>query len=91
VEEEIDRIDHLVPSLNSFIMPGGHTVVSYCHIARSICRRAERRLIPVLQIDDVPGAAAMKFLNRLSDYLFILSRKIASDLNCEEKIWNQHP
>jgi cob(I)alamin adenosyltransferase len=91
IEGEIDRIEELVPPLKSFIIPGGHTIVSYCHLARCVCRRAERRLIPVLQNNEEVGLAAVKFLNRLSDYLFMLCRKISSDLNCEEKIWNPLP
>jgi cob(I)alamin adenosyltransferase len=86
IESEIDRIGNLVPPLKSFIIPGGHTIVSYCHLARCVCRRAERRLIPVLQNNEEVGLMALKFLNRLSDYLFMLCRKISLDLNCEEKI-----
>ena len=91
IENEIDRIEELVPPLKSFVIPGGHTVVSYCHLARCVCRKAERRMIPVLQDNEEVHFAAMKFLNRLSDYLFMLCRKISIDLNCEEKIWNQQP
>lgn len=89
VEDEIDQIESIVPPLKSFIIPGGHTIISYCHLARSTCRRAERRLIPVIQNEEEIGTTAMKFLNRMSDYLFMLCRKISMDLNCEEKIWNQ--
>lgn len=88
IESEIDPIENLLPPLKSFIVPGGHTIVSYCHLARCVCRRAERRLIPVLQNNEEVGMMAMKFLNRLSDYLFMLCRKISMDLNCEEKNWN---
>jgi cob(I)alamin adenosyltransferase len=91
IESEIDHIENLVPPLKSFLIPGGHTVVSYCHLARCVCRRAERRMIPVLQDNDEVHLATMKFLNRLSDYLFMLCRKISMDLNCEEKIWNPRP
>jgi cob(I)alamin adenosyltransferase len=90
IENEIDRIQELVPQLKSFIIPGGHPTIAYCHVARSICRRAERRLIPVLEKRPDLGIS-MKLLNRLSDYLFILCRKISQDLNCEEKIWNPLP
>jgi len=90
IENEIDRMDHVVSPLGSFIIPGGHPVVSYCHLARCVCRRAERRLVPVLQHRKEMDMA-MKFLNRLSDYLFMLCRKISKDLNCEEKIWNPQP
>jgi len=90
IENEIDVIEDLVPPLKSFIIPGGHTIVAYCHVARCICRRAERRLVPVLQNRQDIGIS-MKLLNRLSDYLFMLCRKISKDLNCEEKIWNPLP
>lgn len=90
IENEIDRIQDLVPPLKSLLIPGGHPTISYCHVARSICRRAERRLVPVLQKrSDID--ISMKLLNRLSDYLFMLCRKISMDLNCEEKIWNPIP
>jgi cob(I)alamin adenosyltransferase len=91
MESEIDRIEDLIPPLKSFLIPGGNTVISYCHLARCVCRRAERRLMPVLQNNKEVHLAAMKFLNRLSDYLFMLCRKISMDLNCEEKIWNPQP
>jgi cob(I)alamin adenosyltransferase len=90
IENEIDRIQELVPRLKSFIIPGGHPTIAYCHVARSICRRAERRLVPVLEKRSDIGIS-MKLLNRLSDYLFMLCRKISQDLNCEEKIWNPLP
>ena len=90
IENEIDRIQDLVPPLKLFIIPGGHPTIAYCHVARSICRRAERRLVPVLEKRSDIGIA-MKLLNRLSDYLFMLCRKISVDLNCEEKIWNPLP
>jgi cob(I)alamin adenosyltransferase len=90
IEHEIDVIEGLVLPLEAFIVPGGHTIVAYCHVARCICRRAERRLVPVLQNRQDTGIA-MKLLNRLSDYLFMLCRKISMDLNCEEKIWNPLP
>jgi cob(I)alamin adenosyltransferase len=87
LESEIDRIDKIVPPSKSFIIPGGNSVTAYCHVARTICRRAERRLVPV--IEKMPELnISMKLLNRLSDYLYMLSRKVSKDLNCEEKTWN---
>ncbi len=87
LEKEIDRLEKHVPPLKSFIIPGGYTVVSWCHVARSISRRAERRLVPV--IEKLPELSiSMKLLNRLSDYLYMLARKVSKDFNCEEKIWN---
>jgi len=87
LEEEIDVLDKYITHLQSFVIPGGHPVVALCHVARSICRRAERRLVPVIVKLPELGIS-MKLLNRLSDYLYILARKVSKDFNCEEKIWN---
>jgi len=87
IENQIDRIEKLVPPLKSFIIPGGKTAVASCHVARSVCRRAERRLVPVIEKSPELGIS-MKLLNRLSDYLYMLGRKISRELNCEEKIWS---
>ncbi|MCD6596515.1 MAG: cob(I)yrinic acid a,c-diamide adenosyltransferase [Bacteroidales bacterium] len=86
LERNIDEMEKDLEPLNSFVLPGGHTIVSYCHIARTICRRAERNL---LRIED-PGlnlSLVEQFLNRLSDYLFVLSRRIARDLSIEQIKW----
>ena len=86
LEKEIDRLDKKLPLLTKFILPGGHTTVSFCHIARTVCRRAERIVIRVNQEkNDVDFV--VKYLNRLSDFFFILSRKLTIDLNCEEINW----
>ena len=86
LESEMDKLEKKLPMLDSFVLPGGHTVVSWCHIARCVCRRAERRMVPLIQgnQDLLP---AIKYINRLSDFLFILCRKIAFDLNVEEIKW----
>jgi cob(I)alamin adenosyltransferase len=86
LEMEIDRMDKLIEPLKSFIIPGGHTTVSYCHLARTICRRAERYSVKFIKNSEQTGIL-VKYLNRLSDYLFILARKIAWDLKIEEIIW----
>ena len=86
LEKEIDSIDHLLAPLNSFIIPGGHHNVACCHLARSVCRRAERRLVPILQ-ERKELDTGMKFLNRLSDYLFMLCRKISQENNIAEITW----
>ena len=86
LELEIDRMDKLLKPLRSFILPGGHTTVSYCHLARTTCRRAERYSIKFIKYSEQTGIL-VKYLNRLSDYLFILARKIAMDLKIEEIIW----
>jgi cob(I)alamin adenosyltransferase len=86
LESEMDKIEKELPALDSFILPGGHTVVSWSHIARCVCRRAERRMIPLIQ-DNKDFLLAIKYINRLSDFLFMLGRKIAADLNVKEIKW----
>ncbi|MFN6943646.1 MAG: cob(I)yrinic acid a,c-diamide adenosyltransferase [Cytophagaceae bacterium] len=86
LEGEIDSINALVPELKSFILPGGHPSISHCHIARCVCRRAERLVISMSEICSV-DPLIVKFLNRLSDYLFMLARKMAHDLDIPEIPW----
>ena len=86
LEKEIDRLEKELPQLTSFVLPGGHTTVSYCHIARNVCRRAERLSI---KLNDNTKCCPMvvKYLNRLSDYLFVLSRKISKEKKIKEIKW----
>ena len=86
LEDEIDKMDKKLPVMNAFILPGGHTTVSYIHIARCVCRRAERQIVR-LNINWKIPEIIIKYLNRLSDYLFVLSRKIGKDLCSEEIEW----
>jgi cob(I)alamin adenosyltransferase len=86
LEKEIDAMNEELPELKNFVLPGGHTVVSYCHIARTICRRAERHTIRLSQSQPVPELV-IPYLNRLSDYLFVLSRKLGKDFNAPETPW----
>jgi len=86
LEKEIDKMEQVLPPLKSFILPGGHQTVSYCHIARNICRRTERLSIKV-QEQYKYSEKVNKYLNRLSDYLFVLSRKLSIDLNAKEIPW----
>jgi cob(I)alamin adenosyltransferase len=86
LEKEIDAMDQELPPLRSFIYNGGHTAVSFCHVARTICRRAERVTIELSEKFHVPENV-LKYINRLSDYLFILARKIGKDLNIDEIPW----
>ena len=86
LEEAMDRMDLELPELKNFILPGGHHSVSSCHIARCVCRRAERLTVALASIEAVP-AIVIKFLNRLSDYLFILARWTGKSLGAEEVIW----
>ena len=86
LESEIDRMNDELPPLTKFLLPGGHTVVSYCHIARTVCRRAERLVIKLSRREEV-DETVLRFLNRLSDYFFVLSRKLAKDFGVEETYW----
>ena len=86
LEQEIDRMNEILPELRSFILPGGHPVVSYCHIARCICRRAERHTIRLAQAQAVEEKV-IQYLNRLSDYLFVLARRLGKDLGADETAW----
>ncbi|MDF2437205.1 MAG: hypothetical protein K0Q95_1581 [Bacteroidota bacterium] len=86
LETQIDRMNETLPEMRSFILPGGHTTVSYCHIARCVCRRAERLTIHLSE-DSFVAELVIKYLNRLSDYLFVLARKLSHDLNAEEIPW----
>lgn len=89
LEREIDAMNEELPELRSFILPGGHPVVSYCHISRTICRRAERIVILLAEQYEV-DEVIIRFLNRLSDYLFVLARKLAKDLGAREIPWKPY-
>jgi cob(I)alamin adenosyltransferase len=86
LEREIDKMNEALPPLHSFILPGGDTVVSACHVARTVCRRAERSVVKLDQIQPVEEII-IRYLNRLSDYLFVLARKVGKDLGAEETRW----
>jgi cob(I)alamin adenosyltransferase len=86
LEQRIDEMDKELPQLASFILPGGHPVVSYCHLSRVCCRRAERLSVKYSG-DSEQTSLLVRFLNRLSDYLFTLARKIAKDFKVEENLW----
>ena len=86
MENEIDVMDTALPAMTHFVLPGGHTIVSYCHIARCICRRAER-LVVHLKVETDIDDAVLIYLNRLSDYLFVLARKLTLDNNVKEVKW----
>jgi len=86
LEESIDRMEEKLPKLDSFILPGGNQPSSYCHIARTVCRRAERC---VLRLDENESAPpdVIKYLNRLADYLFVLARAVSYETGNEEIRW----
>jgi cob(I)alamin adenosyltransferase len=86
LEKWMDEMDELLPEMKNFVLPGGHTTVSFCHIARCVCRRAERIIIDLHQHEFVADLVIM-YTNRLSDYLFVLSRKITQDLGAPEHPW----
>jgi cob(I)alamin adenosyltransferase len=86
LEKEMDKMDESLPEMKSFVLPGGHPTVSYCHIARCVCRRAERLVIHLSESEEVVPLV-IKYLNRLSDYLFVLSRKLTVDLHATEIPW----
>jgi len=86
LEKEIDLMEEQLPQLSSFILPGGNEAVSFTHISRSVCRRAERLAISLTDRKDADKAVA-RYLNRLSDYLFVLARKIAEESGFEQSKW----
>ncbi len=87
LEKEIDRMNETLPEMKSFILPGGHLTVSYLHITRCVCRRAERNCVRLQQELNEHNSLIIKYLNRLSDYLFVLARYVAHLLNVNEVTW----
>jgi cob(I)alamin adenosyltransferase len=85
-EKEMDAMDTILPPMKNFVLPGGHEIVSKCHITRCVCRRSERRVNQLAENEQV-DELVIKYLNRLSDYLFMLSRKLAHDLQAPETPW----
>ena len=86
LEREMDKMDEKLPELRHFILPGGHTTVSFCHLARCVCRRTERLCVR-LALEEPVNGILIQYLNRLSDYFFVLARKLAFDLKVEEVKW----
>ena len=86
LEEAIDSMEQSLSALKSFILPGGHQLVSFCHLGRVVCRRAERLVIALNQESEV-NPNIIIYLNRLSDYLFVLSRHIAQSVGASELPW----
>ncbi len=86
LENQIDEMDNELPPMKFFVLPGGNVVVSQCHIARCICRRAERLVAQLSESEPVEPLISA-YMNRLSDYLFVLSRKLAHELNATETPW----
>jgi cob(I)alamin adenosyltransferase len=86
LEKEIDEMDKHLEPMRFFVLPGGHQSVSFCHVARTVCRRAERLTIALHETEPV-DPLVIKYLNRLSDYLFTLSRRITQELGAPETPW----
>ena len=87
LEKEIDRLQETLPELKKCILPGGNKLISYVHITRCVCRKAERKLAKLAEKEIIPPLTT-KYLNRLADYLFVLSRKISLDLDIKEIMWS---
>ncbi len=86
LEKSIDQMEETLEPMKNFVLPGGHQSVSFCHIARCVCRRAERQIIALADHEEVPPIA-IQFINRLSDFLFVLSRKMTAELGAPETPW----
>ena len=86
LEESIDRMEESLDPIKTFVLPGGHPTVSYCHISRCVCRRAERICVKLSEINKVEEFV-IQYLNRLSDYLFVFSRHLTKILNVKETPW----
>jgi cob(I)alamin adenosyltransferase len=87
IEKAMDEYESKLQSIRNFILPGGSAITGYCHIARTVCRRAERRIIQLSNESPVE-AGIICYINRLSDYLFMLARKLAADSGVKEIPWN---
>jgi cob(I)alamin adenosyltransferase len=88
LEKGIDKMEETLEPMRHFILPGGNQAVSFCHIARTVCRRAERLAVALNSAEPI-DPLIIKYLNRLSDYLFVLSRYLSKKLNATETPW--HP
>ena len=88
LEKAIDKMEKKLPMLRAFILPSGHPIASKCHIARTVCRRAERNLVTLSHEEEIDNLH-MQYLNRLSDYLFVLARAILKENNASEIEWQK--
>lgn len=87
LESEMDKMNEVLPVMKNFILPGGHLAVSSAHIARCVCRRAERLCVHLMETGEFIDPLVIKYLNRLSDYLFVLARYAGHLFKVEEIIW----
>ncbi|HED52509.1 MAG TPA: cob(I)yrinic acid a,c-diamide adenosyltransferase [Gammaproteobacteria bacterium] len=88
LEQQLDALNADLPMLKEFILPGGCAAAAYCHLARSVCRRAERRLVTLANTEAI-NPAAIQYINRLSDYLFVLARHLNRSARVPDTLW-QH-
>lgn len=88
LENAIDKMEEDLPELTHFILPGGDLAAAQCHVARTVCRRAERRILEFAENEKVQPEI-LKYINRLSDFLFVLARKLSAISGIEEKPWKQ--
>ena len=86
LEQQIDKMETELEPMKFFVLPGGHASVSFGHVARTVCRRAERLTI-ALDANEPVDPIVIKYLNRLSDYIFVLCRKMTKELNAPETAW----
>lgn len=88
LENDMDEMDKVLPALKNFVLPGGNVAASQTHVARCVCRRAERVCVALQQENQFIDDAVIRYLNRLSDYLFVLSRFILHQAGGKETVWN---
>jgi len=86
LEADLDRFNEDLPPLKDFILPGGSEAAARCHLARTVCRRAERRMVSLAKVEDV-NEVSLRYLNRLSDLLFVIARVVARQSNGSEVLW----
>ena len=89
LEQEIDAINATLPPFRCFILPGGCRAAAVCHVCRTVCRRAERRILALCEEGAEVDSNVIAYVNRLSDYLFTLARKLNADENHPEIIWQR--
>jgi len=87
LEQRIDEMNEQLPEMRSFILPGGHLAASSCHVARCVCRRAERICVAMLELNEEVPDLVIQYLNRLSDFLFVLARFIAHENGAADVPW----
>lgn len=91
LEKSMDEMEAQLPPLRHFILPGGHPSVSHAHICRTVCRRAERLTVALIQAGEPVEELALQYLNRLSDWFFVFGRQLSVQLHAEEVIWKPRP